>query len=87
VLQPGSRLGPYEIFSLIGAGRAWARPTTPMSWTRAVPDTQEATNPFFSPDGRGVGFWADGMLRKISVAGGPPVDLGRTPLPIFAMFS
>jgi len=32
-------------------------------------------NPFFSPDGQWVGFWAGGNLRKVSVSGGAPVTL------------
>ncbi len=34
-----------------------------------------ARNPFFSPDGQWVGFWADGHLRKVSVSGGAAVTL------------
>ena len=32
--------------------------------------TDGAREPFFSPDGQVLGFWADGQLRKISVTGG-----------------
>lgn len=28
--------------------------------------TSPAGNPFFSPDGRWIGFWADGKLQKVS---------------------
>ena len=34
--------------------------------------TEGALNPFFSPDGRWVGFAADGKLKKIPIDGGPP---------------
>jgi serine/threonine-protein kinase len=37
--------------------------------------TQGARGPFFSPDGRWLGFWADAKLKKISTAGGSPVVL------------
>ena len=43
--------------------------------TRALPETAGASNPFFSPDGRWIGFFADRMLKKISVEGGAPVAL------------
>jgi len=38
-------------------------------------------DPFFSPDGRWVGFWASGELKKVPLAGGAPVTLCelRTP--------
>ena len=35
-----------------------------------IPGTQGAAQPFFSPDGRWIGFWQDGRLRKLSLSGG-----------------
>ena len=32
-------------------------------------------NPFFSPDGKWLGFWAEGKLKKVAVSGGAPVTL------------
>ena len=43
--------------------------------TRALPGTDGADDPFWSPDGRSVGFFARGKLRKVDVAGGPAVSL------------
>jgi eukaryotic-like serine/threonine-protein kinase len=43
---------------------------------RIIPGTEgEAAIPFFSPDGRWVGFWSAGdrRLKKIPIAGGSPV--------------
>jgi serine/threonine-protein kinase len=37
--------------------------------------TEGARGPFVSPDGRWVGFWADGRLKKIAADGGAPVVL------------
>jgi Tol biopolymer transport system component len=34
--------------------------------------TEGASYPFFSPDDRWIGFFANGQLQKIPVAGGPP---------------
>jgi Tol biopolymer transport system component/predicted Ser/Thr protein kinase len=44
---------------------------------KPIPSTEGAVNPFFSPDGEWLGFFADGMLKKISVAGGSAVTLGN----------
>jgi eukaryotic-like serine/threonine-protein kinase len=41
----------------------------------ALPGTEGARGPFVSPDGRWVGFWADGKLKKSSLDGGSPVIL------------
>jgi serine/threonine-protein kinase len=34
--------------------------------------TGGASSPFFSPDGEQIGFWQDGQLKKVAVAGGTP---------------
>lgn len=44
-----------------------------------LPGTDGAQNPFFSPDGDWVGFFADGKLKKIAVTGGLPVTLCDAP--------
>jgi len=38
---------------------------------RALPLTEGATNPFFSPDGRWIAFQHSGRLEKMPVSGGP----------------
>jgi Tol biopolymer transport system component/predicted Ser/Thr protein kinase len=37
--------------------------------SRPIPGTEGANNPFFSPDGQWLGFFAGGKLMKISVSG------------------
>jgi serine/threonine-protein kinase len=46
-----------------------------------VAGTENATEPFFSPDGQWIGFFADGKLRKVSVHGGPVSVLADAPIP------
>jgi len=43
--------------------------------TRPLPNTEGANTPFFSPDGRWVGFFAGNKLKKVSVGGGIAVSL------------
>ena len=38
--------------------------------TTALEGTQGASYPFWSPDGKAIGFFADGKLKKVDVAGG-----------------
>jgi Tol biopolymer transport system component len=40
-----------------------------------LPGTEGAAGPFFSYDGQWVGFFAEGKLKKVSLAGGPPIAL------------
>jgi Serine/threonine protein kinase len=47
----------------------------------AIPGTEGALNPFFSPDGEWVGFGADGKLKKVSLSGGQPLTLCEATIP------
>jgi len=42
-----------------------------------IPGTDGGSVPFFSPDSRWLGFFADGKLRKVSMAGGPPIPIAN----------
>jgi predicted Ser/Thr protein kinase len=41
----------------------------------AVPGTEGATDTFWSPDSRSIGFYADGRLKRVELAGGQPQTL------------
>jgi len=43
---------------------------------RPIPGTEGAIDPFFSPDGQWLGFFADGKLKKIPVNGAVAQTLG-----------
>jgi serine/threonine-protein kinase len=46
----------------------------------SIPGTDGASDPFFSPDGRWVGFWSGGALKKTSSDGsGPPTTICNSP--------
>jgi hypothetical protein len=47
---------------------------------RPLEGTAGSSSPFFSPDGRWVGFFSPGKLRKIAVDGGRPIDLADATL-------
>ena len=38
---------------------------------RTLPGTEGGTFPFWSPDSKSLGFFADGKLKKLDIAGGP----------------
>jgi len=52
-----------------GTTQIWIRAMDTL-WARPLEGTENARLPFWSPDGRRLGFFADGMLKRISVAGG-----------------
>ncbi|MGA7629532.1 MAG: protein kinase [Terriglobales bacterium] len=45
---------------------------------QAVPGTEDAIYPFWSPDSKQIAFFAAGKLKKISADGGPPQDICDT---------
>ena len=53
----------------------------PSGETKELPQTEGATQPFFSPDGRWVAFFSEGKLRKLPVQGGVPVIICDAPAP------
>jgi Tol biopolymer transport system component/tRNA A-37 threonylcarbamoyl transferase component Bud32 len=57
----------------------WIRPMDRIE-PRPLPGTEGASEPFFSPDGKSVGFFAEGKLKRIAIAGGPPQPICDAPL-------
>ncbi len=49
--------------------------------TQTLPGTEGASNPFFSPDGNWLGFFADGKIREGVARGGRPGCRGRCDQP------
>jgi eukaryotic-like serine/threonine-protein kinase len=48
---------------------------------RAVAGSRGARQPFFSPDGRWVAFFAHGQLQKVEITGGTPIRLAEATYP------
>ncbi|MEE8538534.1 MAG: hypothetical protein V3S54_01865 [Woeseiaceae bacterium] len=46
---------------------------------KPIPGSDGAYNPFFSPNGEWVGFFADRKLKKVALSGGTPVTLADAP--------
>ena len=57
-----------------GASRLWVRPLDSTS-AQPLPGTENALNPFWSPDSRSLGFFADLKLKRIDLGGGQPQTL------------
>jgi serine/threonine protein kinase/Tol biopolymer transport system component len=72
--------GRYVVIRTLSEGRnrLWVRPLDSLQW-QALQNTEDATYPFWSPDGANIGFFAQGKLKKIAVTGGPPQTLCDAP--------
>ena len=61
--------------------RLYVRPSDRLEAV-AIPGTEDAAAPFFSPDGRAVGFFANGHLKRVALTGGAPVTLADAADPL-----
>jgi serine/threonine protein kinase len=67
--------GHHLVIAATGEGpRLWVRSLDSLE-TQALPGTDNATHPFWSPDSRYIAFFAQDKLLKISVNGGPAQTL------------
>jgi serine/threonine protein kinase len=69
-LSPDGRKIAY-VASADGPQRLWVRSLDSTS-VQALPGTEGATNPFWSPDGLSLGFFASSRLKRIDLNGGQP---------------
>ncbi len=59
-----------------GIAKLYLRSMDAFDWTE-LQGTQGASDPFFSPDGQQLGFYANRELKKVSVFGGVPNSLAK----------
>jgi Tol biopolymer transport system component len=59
----------------------WIHDLDSLEW-RMLAGTEQGDGPFWSPDGRFLGFRVRNQLKKIEVAGGPPQTLCTMPQPV-----
>jgi Tol biopolymer transport system component len=69
--------GRWLAFSVVKEGQTWQLWVRDLSADapRSLEGTEHAAYPFWSPDSRTIGFFADGELKKIEVSGGRPLTL------------
>ena len=74
VLSPdGSKLA-FAAIGPDGKQQLWVRPLAAAT-AQALAGTEGASYPFWSPDGRDLGFFAGGKLNRIDASGGPALTL------------
>ncbi|HLN57338.1 MAG TPA: protein kinase, partial [Thermoanaerobaculia bacterium] len=80
---PPLLLSPDGTRLVLVAGKAmrWQLSLRPVEQDTAAPllGTEGALDPFFSPDGRQIGFFANGVLKRTAVSGGNPETICPAP--------
>jgi Tol biopolymer transport system component len=77
-VSPDGRTIAFNATDASGKTRIWVRPLNALS-ARALEGTDGTTRPFWSPDSRFLGFFAEGKLKKVDVTGGPPQKVCDAP--------
>ena len=76
-LAPDGRQLVFAVTEETGA-RLWRRRLDETT-AQPLPGTEGASAPFWAPDGRAIGFFADGNLKRLDLDGGlPPGSRGRS---------
>jgi serine/threonine-protein kinase len=71
-ISPDGRL---LVFAGLRGGRQLYLRSLDRTEATPVPGTEGAEAPIFSPDGAWIGFWANNTIKKIPIAGGPPISI------------
>jgi len=72
--------GRQVVFGAAAGGKSqlWLRPLDSLKAT-PLAGTENAIYPFWSPDNKSIGFFAEGKLKRMDVAGGPATALADAP--------
>ena len=73
-LSPDGRHLVFLAAGADGIARLWLRPLDALE-ARPLDGTEDATDPFWSPDGRNIAFFARGALRRVDLNGRAPQEL------------
>jgi eukaryotic-like serine/threonine-protein kinase len=77
-VSPDGRYIAFNATDVSGKTRIWIRALNAPS-ARVLEGTDGTTRPFWSPDSRFLGFFAEGKLKKVEVSGGPPQKVCDAP--------
>ncbi|MEO8587685.1 MAG: protein kinase [Acidobacteriota bacterium] len=77
-ISPDGRYLAFNATDSTGKSRIWVRPLNALV-AQPLAGTEDTTRPFWSPDSRFLGFFAEGKLKKIEVSGGPPQKICDAP--------
>lgn len=78
VISPDGRRLAFAAIGASGNLRLWVR-SLDSAVAQPLEGTDGATFPFWSPDSRSVGFFANGKLNRIDASGGPAISLADAP--------
>jgi eukaryotic-like serine/threonine-protein kinase len=79
-ISPDGRSLAFVATGPSGKSMLWVRPLEALE-ARELPGTERAAHPFWSPDGRSLGFLSDAKVKRVALAGGAVQTLADAPAP------
>ena len=73
-ISPDGAMVVYVAAQGSGVSKLYIRPTDKLE-SKPIDGTEDASGPFFSPNGKWIGFFADGKLKRVPTSGGAPESL------------
>jgi serine/threonine protein kinase len=80
VLSPDGRRIVFGARGADGKTQFWLHSLDAVT-ARPLVGTENAQFPFWSPDNRAIGFFADGKLKRMEITGTPALSLAEAPVP------
>ena len=77
IISPDGRTLAFVARDSSGRALLWIRPLDSLA-AQPLDGTEEARQPFWSPDSRFLGFFSQGKLKKIAISGGSPQIVADT---------
>ena len=80
LISPDGSQVAFVAIASAGTTLIYVRPLDSLT-AQPLAGTEQALMPFWSPDSRSIGFFADGKLKRVEAAGGQPQTLAEAPVP------
>jgi Tol biopolymer transport system component len=76
VVSPNGRTLAWAAVGISGVTRLWVR-NLDETQSREVEGSDAAAYPFWSPDSRTIGYFAEGKIKRVLASGGPSITIGE----------
>ncbi len=77
-ISPNGQIMAFVATDSTGRDHLWVRTLSSLA-PLPLPGTEDASQPFWSPDSRHIGFFAGGKLKRIEASGGPALTICEAP--------